>query len=180
MKLSIVLAFSLLGLAAQAGDIEIKSSQIALVIPTGDLTFPDTDACYPGQTLGAPHFTISRVMTKWSGEGTLRPNLIKIEIPATENSTKYECTYTSPAGNDSISEALGFAKGDIDKGAAQAISAESACSFSCGNFAVTDLTKAVHAKGTIKLYGIQTKIADETPVEVQVSAEDTFDLDLIP
>jgi hypothetical protein len=170
--------------AAGSNKLSINATNMAFLIAYGnDLQFPDGDACYSGQTISRPSFTISKIKTTWKGEGKVRPQLLKVDVNATGNSQKYTCVFTAASGVDSIAFALGFgAVNDIEKlPADDEIAEDSYCSFICGAFSITNKNASLSAGGQIKLYGVHTKTLDNgEEVEVQISASDSFNLQYSP
>lgn len=156
------------------------SSQAFLIAYGADTVFPDGDTCYSGQTIATPRFTISKITTTWKGEGNFRPNFVKIDVNGTGNSTKYICTFTASANNDSIAIALGFTTVEINKNGQELIAADSLCSFICGSFPITNKGASLSASGTVRLYGIQTKTVNNQSVEYQISTTDSFNLQYQP
>ncbi len=161
--------------------VAVDASQNSFLIAFGDLIFPDGDSCYPGQTISAPRFTISKLTTTWKGDGDFRPNYVKIDVNGTGNSPKFSCSFSSGGNDDSIAQALGFPNSEVNREGAPSVTAASICSLRCGGFTINNRNAPLTATGTVKLYGIQTRLSsDGQRIESQVSAQDTFVLQYSP
>lgn len=176
---SILIAFSLaLSFSVNAGakeDVKIRVTKNAFLIPFGDITFPSSDPCYAGQTVKANRFSISKIITTWSGEGNFRPTYMLVTIPETDKSAKFQCVFSAASGNDSIAQSLGFPNDEVNKNDQDSVTAESVCSIHCGSFPLIKNSE-FGIRGKVKLYGIVNKTVKGQPVEEQVTAEDYFDL----
>ncbi len=183
-RMKLILLTSILiacGGSGGSSQLTINSSSTSFLIAFGDQVFSESDPCYPGATIAAPRFTISKIVTTWKGDGNLRPNFLKVDVNGTGNSSKYTCTFTNSSGaDDSIAQALGFPLSDINRQGATSVSATNLCSIRCGGFPVSNKNAPLTATGTVRIYGIQTKAVNGVDVELQVSAQDSFSVQYTP
>ena len=168
-----------LAIAGCSGDstpnvLSITATKLSFILPK-NLEFPDGDSCYPGDTVTSPRYSLPRLTTTWSGEGSFEPVLIILEISESGNISKNSCPFDG--GNNPLALSLGFDAATITTGAATSIARDSLCIIHCGSLTIKNKAASFITTVKVKLTGIHT---DASLVQRPVSATTTFSLQNIP